>query len=194
MRLENGAWKLRVGAGAEPQRASDSEPRPGALNHPHIASAPAFPHTHTLSQCLDHRHTTDSFPAMASGGMSAARGMSALFRPGNMASAMRLRAGAGLPVGVMESPSSPVSSNSSPHAFLDDIGSGFRRMWYSEFLGLGSVFQVKDSLKEGSFRVSGGMHARNRVFILVDVDGIFGFTWIDVQLGFCDLVRYFWSV
>lgn len=46
---------------------------------------------------------------MTTGGMSAARGMSALFRSSQMASAMRLRAGAGLPVGSMEVPAHPVS-------------------------------------------------------------------------------------
>jgi hypothetical protein len=66
---------------------------------------------------------SDRFNAMASGGMSAARGMSALFRRGNMASAMRLRAGAGMPVGSMEAPSSPVSSSSFADPLLGDVGS-----------------------------------------------------------------------
>ncbi|KAG0555131.1 hypothetical protein M758_12G149300 [Ceratodon purpureus] len=59
---------------------------------------------------------------MASGGMSAAKGMTALFRRGNMASAMRLRGGAGMPVGVMEAPSAPLPENAE---LIWDDGSPF---------------------------------------------------------------------
>uniref|UniRef100_A0A7I4C3Z5 NADH dehydrogenase [ubiquinone] 1 beta subcomplex subunit 8, mitochondrial n=1 Tax=Physcomitrium patens TaxID=3218 RepID=A0A7I4C3Z5_PHYPA len=59
---------------------------------------------------------------MTTGGMSAARGMSALFRSSQMASAMRLRAGAGLPVGSMEVPAHPLPENAE---LIWDDGSPF---------------------------------------------------------------------